>query len=155
MVHWIPHECGIERDQMNAKHGLTIHYRPGFSGQLPWRRAKFDCFVIPATSNLSPEILEEMAQELVSLNNDWIEVFGPASETIHDMLDNASVFIGRQKAVGEGLPMTAWHEDICELRKVAEYIRSGGHGYQKHKLILILGDDHFHESVKMALGKCT
>lgn len=106
---------------------------------LPWGNEEFDAFVVV----LDPSALGESGavfRTLVALNVDWVETLGPGAETLHDQIDAASVAIGRQTAVGDGSPMTAWHEDLIEMDQVVEYVRGGGHGASERKLVLVVGD---------------
>ena len=78
-------------------------------------------------------------EKLVALNNDWIETLGPGSETLHDHIDQASVDVGRQTAIGDGFPMTGWDEELVRSDEMAEYITRGGHGASEYKLVLVIG----------------
>jgi hypothetical protein len=108
---------------------------------LPWGDQLFDVFLVALEDADASEDTKRAIAELVKLNNDWIETFGVAAEELHDRIDEASVACGRQSAVGDGNPMTAWHDDLTSSYQVIDYIRRGGHGSCDYKLVAIVGTD--------------
>lgn len=108
--------------------------------QMPQGMEECDAFIITLDSKLlSAELASEIAGKIVRLPVDWVETFGPQSEYLHDLVDQASVSIGRQEKVGDGDPMTAWHENLTNLDEVVSYLRAGGHGSAEIKLVVIIG----------------
>jgi hypothetical protein len=59
---------------------------------------------------------------------------------LHDAIDRASVAAGRQRAVGDGSPMTSWHEEEQSAEEMAEVaaLCFGGH---ERVLVLVVGDE--------------
>jgi hypothetical protein len=110
-------------------------FRVEYLRSLPWRAELFDAFVISLEDEDASERTRDAIAELVRLNNDWVETFGIAAERLHDDIDEASVAVGRQRAVGDGSPMTAWHDDLTSLERIVDYIRRGGHGSCDYKLV--------------------
>jgi hypothetical protein len=108
---------------------------------LPWLLEEFDAIVLVTDETiLTPELAQTIADRLVNLNNDWIEVLGKKSEFLHDLIDEASVAAGRQGYVGEGLPMTGWDDEATPTSMLAT-VERGGHGGNNYKLIVIVADD--------------
>lgn len=97
----------------------------------------FDCFVINRMQGRACDQGDLI--DAVAARAGWVEVFGFDAETIHDAIDNASVRLLRQRAVGDGTPMTAWHEDITQDSAIASYIWTGGQGHAPHKVALVIG----------------
>jgi hypothetical protein len=92
-------------------------------GELPWRNDEFDVFILNfdvpiASINACKLIIEN----LVSRNTDWFHTLGIQAEQLHDEIDLAGVRLGRQKAVGDGSPMTGWFEEITTTKEMAEHI---------------------------------
>jgi hypothetical protein len=84
---------------------------------LPWGLDPFDCVVflcekLPDSASI--------AAELAGTAADWIQVAGVGAEALHDAIDRASVAIGRQRAVGDGSPMTSWHEEDTTPAQMAQ-----------------------------------
>ena len=124
---------------------FAARYRPGCVDALPWERDSFDCVVflcenLPDTASI--------AAELAGTAADWIQVAGVGAEALHDAIDRASVTIGRQLAVGDGSPMTSWHEADTTPAQMAQVALHCFGGYD-HVLVLVVGDETaFAESVR-------
>ena len=99
----------------------------------------FDSFVISRRSAYKHDAIAQIISSIANSKVDWVEVIGFNAEAIHDAVDRASVSAGRQKAVGEGVPMTAWDSDYHSDDEVAKYILTGGFGSHNKKLIFYLG----------------
>jgi hypothetical protein len=78
---------------------------------LPWGDAEFDCILVCADPARAILVAESFASSIVRCRVDWVQVTGPDSERIHDLVDEPSVRAGVQAAVGDGRPMTSWHEE--------------------------------------------
>ncbi len=114
---------------------------PG-SRELPWLDEECDAFVaILEPGRLKTGLADDIAVRLVRLRTDWVETMGGRSEFLHDHIDNWSVAIGRQVKVGDGSPMTAWHEDIASMEGMTDYIGLGGLGASDNKLVVVVGPD--------------
>ena len=110
--------------------------------QLPWLDSECDAFVAILTDGLlTDEVAKAVSTRLVELPTDWIETMGSRAEFLHDRIDNASVAAGRQARVGEGNPMTAWHEDLSDMNAMIEYVRLGGLGASNNKLVVVIGPE--------------
>ncbi len=99
-----------------------VLFEPGClskTGQ-PWGDEEIDCAVInllgPA---LPPSLAQSVAIEVCRASTDYVGTTGLRAEWFHDLVDTASVEIGRQVAVGCGSPMTTWHEDAETMNEVA------------------------------------
>ena len=100
----------------------------------------FDCFIVNRYGEATA--LEEcLGRQIASRVETWVEVLGTNAEAIHDNIDSASVHIGRQAQVGDGEPMTAWHDDIFTDRDIAHYIMTGGLGAARSRLVVINGSE--------------
>jgi hypothetical protein len=85
--------------------------------------------------------MQLLAREVVVAKTEWVHTLGPRSEELHDRIDAASCEVGRQHAVGDGDPMTAWHDQPATL---AEMIESGTrfrYGGSDHVLFLVVADE--------------
>jgi hypothetical protein len=110
--------------------------------KLPWRKRECDAFVaILAPELLTDELAVEVSASLVRLCTDWVETMGGRSEYLHDMVDIASVEAAMQAHVGDGNPMTAWHDDMRDVQAMSEYLRSGGLGATDNKLVVVVGSE--------------
>jgi hypothetical protein len=141
----------IRKIQADDFEAYVMAYSPGFTQNAPWGRQPFDCFVLDCGQCLGMRKARELARELALAENDWIETFGPGAEELHDVIDAVSVELGRQPAVGEGSPMTAWHEDVASKDSFADYVALGGLGSQSVKVILVIGSDPEADDIKDAL----
>jgi hypothetical protein len=104
---------------------------------------KFDCFLINRSARhlaVDSEIVMAIAEHA----DGWVEVFGAVAEKIHDAVDEASVTIGRQKSVGDGVPMTSW-APIASDEELVAYISTGGQGTSALKLVVCLGESRDEE----------
>ena len=125
---------------------LVVHEHVPRVQDLAWFDSECDAFVaILDGVRLTDDVADKVATGLVALPTDWIETMGSRSEALHDRIDATSVAIGRQPQVGNGDPMTAWHDDKLDLRAMVEWIALGGHGAADCKLVVVVG------SAKVAL----
>ena len=126
--------------------------------QLPWGDEECDGFIaILDPKRVTEPLAERVYLGLLALQIDWIEAMGEGSELLHDRIDRKSVAIGRQSRVGDGRPMTAWHEDFCDIEAMADYVKLGGQGASENKLVLVVGPEHsaslFADRLRDALSK--
>jgi hypothetical protein len=111
-------------------------------GSFPWGNEAFDIILLVNDASLvSDALVHSVIEQLVLQDTGWFQVLGTGSETLHDVIDLTSVRLGRQKAIGDGSPMTSWDDDITTYEKMSEYAHNclGGNN---NKLVVILGDDH-------------
>jgi hypothetical protein len=113
-------------------------YSPGCLSELPWGSEPFDCVVFLCDADGAKRLTGALCAELARSRVDWVQVAGRAAEELHDAIDRASVAAGRQKKVGDGSPMTSWHEEAESLAAMAEVARLclGG---QDSVLVLVVG----------------
>lgn len=109
----------------------------------------FDCFVV--SRRVDGSLSNKELFEAIARRADWVEVFGLDAENIHDAIDRASVEAGRQRRIGEGTPMTAWHEDLSDDQAIASYILTGGQGVAEHKVVVVIGSIEDEQSIVRAL----
>lgn len=118
---------------------------------LPWGTDEFDAFVLIVDPKLlTDELAERISTRLAAMQTQWVECLGPDSEHLHDLVDNASVNVGRQKHIGDGNPMTTWFDDICDAQAMIEYMRPGGQGETDNKLVVVIAGEP--ECVALAEG---
>jgi hypothetical protein len=91
---------------------------------------------------VTERLADQVSIGLLKLHTDWIETMGRGSESLHDRIDEKSVALGAQAQVGGGRPMTAWHEEFDDLDVMAEYVRLGGQGASRYKLVFVIGPEH-------------
>ena len=94
-----------------------------------------ECDVLIAVLNtelLTPQLAQALARGAAQANTRWVKVMGRGAEDLHDAVDRASVEIGRQGYVGEGIPMTAWFEEMSR-DEIVSHLRLGGLGGAAHK----------------------
>lgn len=107
---------------------------------------KCDFFLINRKPNAIVE--ESILIDAIAIHaEDWVEVFGLDAEAIHDAIDLASVTLMRQHAIGDGNPMTAWHDDIIDELDIAAYILTGGLGHGENKIVLVMGTRKDEDSI--------
>jgi hypothetical protein len=116
-----------------AAKSFVISYAPGCLDALPWGDEKFDCLIIRLQDDY---LMEEAVDELLSKNCVWVHTAGEDAEHWHDYIDRRSVELGRQTAVGDGNPRTAWHEELNSLLEMKLSLNFGGNAYF---LIVLVG----------------
>jgi len=112
---------------------FAVEYENGCLSTLPWGVEQFDCLIL---KNDNDEKMNQAIDELLAKNCDWVHTAGKESEYWHDYIDQRSVDLGRQAAIGDGNPMTAWHEEMTGPEKWTPIINCGGSDYF---LIVLVG----------------
>jgi hypothetical protein len=130
----------IRVDESNARI-FVAKYRPSCLIDVPWSNSPFDCFLITGDNGNSRCHFQQVAIDVVSSCCVWVEVCGFASQELHDAIDQSSVSVGRQQRIGDGSPMTAWHDELTDLDSVAAWIAIDGLGSEAIKVALVLSDD--------------
>lgn len=120
---------------------------------LPWDDEECDAFVAVLDGKLLDAVANELSFGLVRLRTDWVEMLGEKAELLHDLVDEASVRAGREKTVGDGNPMTAWHEDLSKMMEMVEYVKLGGLGSSNNKLVIVVGPPHGAEMLADELSR--
>jgi hypothetical protein len=130
---------GIELRTKDTRFYICDYSEEPHLERLPWGQQEFDAMiVILCESSISNDLIQIVIAELIMRNTDWIETIGTKSEWLHDEIDKASVRLGRQKQVGDGSPMTAWHDDM-QISDMFEHVVVGGHGVNDNKAVIIIG----------------
>jgi hypothetical protein len=112
---------------------FVVKYELGCLSVLPWKDELFDCLIFKSDTN---DLMKQAIDELLAKNCDWLHTTGTDSEYWHDYIDQRSMDIGRQAAVGDGNPMTAWHEEMTTPEKWETSINFGGSDFF---LIVLVG----------------
>ncbi len=128
-------------------------YHAGCLAALPWGDEAFDCVVFLRGSTQTPAARTELSRELARANVDWVQVAGDGAEELHDAIDRASVFVGRQQFVGNGSPMTSWHEEAQSAEDMAE-VAALCFGGQNHVLVLVVGEERDLSDSVAAVKRC-
>jgi hypothetical protein len=105
---------------------------------LPWRDASFDLFL--ALFACTPSSYPDIAARAAKYNVDWVQIAGRDAELVHDLVDQASVNQGRQKQIGEGKPMTSWHEEAITPEQMAE-VACSCFGTADRVLCVVIGSE--------------
>lgn len=129
---------------------FVVRYVPGVLSHPRWQSEPFDCFILDLGARTESKAIRAVALEIAANETGWVETFGPSAEAYHDAVDLASVEFGRQARVGDGVPMTAWHEELDSVDAILEYVRLGGHGSCWRKIILLVGPEA--DAVRIAEG---
>jgi len=130
-----------------------VVFEPGCLKSGPWCGHVVDCLIVNFQSGIQNEAIRDVAREVVCASNDWVETFGDDCEMLHDEIDRQAVIIGRQAAVGDGYPMTAWHTDLKLIDDVADHISSGGFGGCDIKVVLVLGTQRNADDLAIAIER--
>jgi len=122
------------------RHFHAVRYSPGVLSEWPWGNEEFDCVVFVCTTVLDRQLANHLAADVVSWNVDYVQTTGAEAELLHDLIDESSVVAGLQSVVGEGNPMTTWHDNartVSEMTEVACHCFGGN----DHVLVLVVGDE--------------
>ncbi len=130
-------------------------FQPGCLDCAPWGEEEYDCFVLNRSPLLTSIEMDQIAIEVAGGRNDWVQTLGRGSEKMHDAIDEASVRMGRQAAIGDGYPMTSWHEDVITLDEMVDFVLRGSLGGSSDYLVaLIVGSDQeYSEALRIAKPK--
>jgi len=123
-----------------GRHFYAVRFRPDCLQSLPWGGEEFDCTVFACDPQQIRERAQSICAALVDANTDWVATTGPDAEWLHDLVDSSSVHRGRQTAVGDGSPMTAWHEDAVGVDQMADVVYYGAGG-QDYVVALVVGNE--------------
>ena len=126
--------------KVNDYHYYVCDCNDGVIGQLPWIDEMCDVILpIFDKSMVDSKVVQKQIDELILKYTDWFDVFGAKSKWLHDEIDKASVRLGRQKAVGDGSPMTAWHEEIRDYEEMVDNACHGVSGGNDNIIIFVIG----------------
>ena len=139
-------EWGVtQKDCLHVMIALQ-HNSLSVATDVPWGRDVFDVIVLITDPEASKQVRFEFIADMVAQTNvDWVDTVGYSAELLHDMIDGASVAIGREAWVGGGSPMTAWHDHITDWSEMLAFVRLGGQGGSDNKLIVVLGNNEAYE----------
>ena len=128
----------------------AVHFQRGCLDDLPWKDEECDCVVWLTDPNFTDHDLLDIAFALAKTNNDWIQVAGHRCEELHDAIDRTAVTIGRQRQVGDGQPMTYWHNDVQSIPELTELVQLH-YGQNDIVLVIVVGCAGEFEAVSKAL----
>lgn len=111
------------RESWSDRRYVAMAATRGFSSAL--MDIEFDCVVCDLLG-VEPAEYASVLEELCRTRVDWVATCGPLAEAWHDAIDEASVRVGRQSKVGDGSPMSAWHDDATSFEQMAEVARFVG-----------------------------
>ena len=148
----------LERHPEHKAELYLCRYKPQCLKTPPWKDALFDCFVLVPSEKLTDEECRKLAFEIADTNTDWVHTLGESSEKLHDAIDLMAIEIGRQVMVGEGIPMTSWHEELTSLPDMATFVSEGGLGHNcDYQLVILVGTEQeylkFKELLLQSLDK--
>jgi len=123
---------------------FTCRYDGGPLPDLPWGDAEFDCVLVSGDHDRARGLADSFSDEIVKHSVDYVQTTGPYAELIHDFVDEAAVVRGLQHAVGDGSPMTTWHEDARSLEKIVDVAKSCFGGADQ-VLCMVVGSAADHE----------
>ncbi len=129
---WLNEDGSFSRDY----HALL--YSGGPLPNLPWGEEMFDAIVVVCDGAQIERVADELSEAVSRANTDWVQTTGLQAKWLHDLIDQTSVRVGRQQAVGDGSPMTSWHEDaitVAEMCEVAIHCVGGC----DHVLVIAVG----------------
>ncbi len=127
----------ISCDDVGRRYFAAL-YRPGCLSELPWGGEPFDCVVFLCDPARAQALAGSLSSDLARSRVDWVQVAGRGAEGLHDAIDRASVTVGRQRVVGDGSPMTSWHEEAQNPDAMAEVARLC-FGGQDRVVVLVVG----------------
>ena len=135
----------VSEDGSQLRSYFTCLYDGGALPALPWGDALFDCVLVSADHDKARRLADSFSDEIVKHAVDYVQTTGAHAELIHDYVDEASVAASIQGAVGDGDPMTTWHEDalsLVEIASVAELCFGGA----DRVLCVVVGSPQDHEA---------
>jgi hypothetical protein len=132
---------------------FAARFHPGCLDVLPWSSGEFECIVLQLEPQLRQESVLAVAREVALANTEWVHTTGSVAEVLHDAIDEISVSIGGQAAVGDGVPMTAWHDDVITVEQMICFATSVRFGGAENVLVLLVGDPAAYCQVMLALRK--
>jgi hypothetical protein len=132
----------------------AVRYWPACLRTLPWGNERFDCFVVNFGRGMPTEEMNAIAREIADTQTDWVHTLGENAEYFHDAIDVMSVSLGRQAWVGDGAPMTSWHDDLHTIDKMAEFIASGGLGGNvDYAVAVVIGKENEYRIIVDAISQ--
>jgi hypothetical protein len=134
-----------------GRHVYAVSFKPGCLSNLPWGDDTFECAILPCKDDAVLEILEDIAQEVVNANTEWVHATGIHAEQLHDLIDRTSVKIARQEKVGDGSPMTAWFTESTTIQQKAKIVFNN-FGGSEYAIAVIIGDDQEFKEAVMAIN---
>lgn len=118
MIEFVGDEFGEDGSRLRSFFACTYHGHA--LPPLPWGEQQFDCVLVVADDAEMRRLVGSFAEEIVRHAVDYVQTTGAHAELLHDSIDAASVGAGVQDVVGDGRPMTAWHDDARSLAEMCE-----------------------------------
>jgi hypothetical protein len=135
----------MEHEDSDSAH-YVITYAQGCLKALPWGDAKFDCLLFKFEDDY---LMQQAIDELLAKNCNRIHTAGEDPKYWRAYIDQRSVDLGRQSAVGDGNPRTEWHEEV-NLLNLRDNIQSGGSDYF---LVVLVGLKEIQYVVEASMKK--
>ena len=122
---------------------FSVRFEPGCTENVPWGERPFDCAVLTFDAQRLREQCAAICEFLVDADTGWISTAGREAQWLHDEIDIASVAFGRQEAVGNGSPMTAWDDEATDASAMVKYALTLGDGHDNVLVIVVGSDDDY------------
>jgi hypothetical protein len=132
----------------------AVRFQPGCLETRCWGNELFDCFVLNCLPEDNAAQIEAIAKEVAKTRTEWVHALGGAASALHDAVDKMSVSLGRQAEVGDGIPMTSWHEDLRTIDAMAGFVVSGGLGRNcDYAVAIVVGSEIEYQTVLDAIRR--
>lgn len=138
MVAFVAKQFGEDGTELRSFY--ACRYDGGALPTLPWGSAEFDCVLVCLDPDRSRQLAGSFSVEIVTHAIDYVQTTSVHAEWLHDRVDEAAVAAGLQEQVGDGMPMTAWHEDAVTLPQIIE-VAIDCLGSADQVLCLVVGRD--------------
>ena len=139
MIQFVGDELGEDGSKLRSYYCCI--YRGGDLPSLPWGDELFDCVLVAIDSDAARRFADSFAKAIITQAVDYVQTTGVHAELLHDLVDEASVMAGVQDVVGDGHPMTTWHEDALSLDEMCEVARLCFGGADQ-VLCVVVGTEH-------------
>ena len=139
MIQFVGDELGEDGSKLRSY--FCCLYRGGDLPSLPWGDQMFDCVLVSIDSDAARRLANSFSDAIVRRAVDYVQTTGVHAELLHDFVDEASVDAGVQHAVGDGHPMTTWHEDALSLDEMCE-VAALCFGGADQVLCVVVGTEH-------------
>ena len=125
---------------------FVVTYAPGCLKALPWGDENFDCLLFKFEDDY---LMQKAIDELLAGNCKCIHTAGEDPKYWRAYIDQRSVDLGRQAAVGDGNPRTDWRGEV-NLLNIRDNIHSGGSDYF---LVVLVGLKEIQDVVEASMKK--
>ena len=129
----------------------SVFFEPGCLSSLPWGNEQFDVIILDCLDETDANLVDQICGDVVCANTDWVKTTGARAQAWHDALDEMSVRVGRQIRVGDGLPMTSWHDDVRSVSEMADLVVHSALGGCDHLVVVVLANYSQYAMVRAAI----